>query len=553
MDTATINSGDTAWVLISAGLVLFMIPGLAFFYAGMVRTRNVLVMLLQNFIGLGLISITWILIGYALAFGQDAGGGLIGNLGAVGLVNLADAPSPALHVVVPTVAIPALAFVAYQMMFAVITPLLATGATADRLKFGGWVVFLIVWSIVIYSPIAHWLWNPDGWLTQLGAQDWAGGMVVHASAGAAALAIMAVVGRRPGWPKENSAPHSLPLVMIGFGILWFGWFGFNAADSLQADGIAAQALINTQVAAAAAMLAWLLMERWRTGHATMLGAATGAVAGLATVTPTAGYVGVLPAVIIGLTAGLVCQYAIKMKFRFGYDDALDVIAVHFLGGIIGVLMLGLFGDASINSIGANGLLYGGGFTLLGNQVIALVAVIGFSFAGSWILAKAIQMTIGFRVADGDEDHLDAVQQGAAAYALDRVAGAIQAVMPADEAPAAGHAGVVSDPGMTAERLVTAMVGSTSVGQLRSALLEAGAQGIALSEASVWNGETASQAVRGEQLLVNFLPRVRVEVLVPESSVNAVVQTLKEFAPEGKASFIQVIDMALHDGVPAPAS
>ena len=272
---STIDSGDTTWVLTCAALVLFMTPGLAFFYAGMVRGRNALVMLQQNFIPLGVISLTWVVLGYTLAFGNDLGGGLIGDLGTLGLGNLQDAPPPGLHVVSTGVAIPALAFVAYQMMFAVITPALATGAVADRMKFAGWVVFLAVWSVIVYAPITHWLWAPAGWLTQHGAQDWAGGMVVHASAGAAALALLVVLGRRRAWPDHAPLPHSIPLVIIGAGILWFGWFGFNAGDGLKADGVAAQALLNTHVAAAAAMLVWLLLEHLQEGHPTVLGASPG--------------------------------------------------------------------------------------------------------------------------------------------------------------------------------------------------------------------------------------------------------------------------------------
>ena len=282
---AAVNSGDTSWVLFSAAAVLFMTPGLALFYAGMVSRRNTLVMLQQNVIPLGVITLTWVLVGYSLAFGTDAGTGFIADLKLLGLRDLGDAPPPALHVVNPDIAIPTLAFVAYQMMFAVITPALATGAVANRLKPLGWAVFLAAWSILVYPPIAHWLWAPAGWLTSRGAQDWAGGMVVHASAGAAALALLVVLGRRRVWPDRAPLPHSIPFVIVGAGMLWFGWFGFNAGDGLQANGVAAQALVNTQVAAAAAMLVWLVVERVKDGHATVLGGVTGAVGGLATITP----------------------------------------------------------------------------------------------------------------------------------------------------------------------------------------------------------------------------------------------------------------------------
>ncbi len=344
---ALVNSGDTAWVMVCAALVLFMTPGLALFYAGMDRSRNALVMLQQNLIPLGVVSVLWVIIGFSLAFSKDTGAGVVGNLALVGLRDLSQARA-ALHAISPGVAIPTLAFVAYQMMFAVITPALITGATADRLKFGGWALLVAVWSIVVYAPVAHWLFCPSGWLAQLGARDWAGGLVVHASAGAAALALLLVVGRRRGWPHADVLPHSLPLTITGAGILWFGWFGFNGGDGLRADGIAAQALLNTTIAASAGMLLWLLLERQTDGHPTVLGAVTGAVAGLATITPCAGYVSTLSAMVIGAIAGVVCYMALRAKFCFRFDDALDVLAVHFVGGVMGTLLLGFFAEAAVN-------------------------------------------------------------------------------------------------------------------------------------------------------------------------------------------------------------
>lgn len=406
-----INSGDTAWVLISAALVLFMMPGLAIFYGGMARRGNVLAMLQQNIIPLGVISITWVLIGYSLAFGNDTGGGLIGNLELIGLRNLGSALSPARHVVSPDVTVPTMALVAYEMMFAIITPALITGATAGRLKFGGWVVFLLLWSILVYPVVAHWLFNPAGWLAQLGAQDWAGGIVVHTAAGAATLAVLAVIGRRQNWPKVEMSPYSLPLTILGAGILWFGWFGFNAGDGLAADGVAAQAFMNTTIAASAGMLIWLFLENRSEGHPTVLGAVTGAVAGLATITPCAGYVNGVSAVAIGGIAGLVCHFALRLKTRFRFDDALDVIAVHFVGGVLGSLLLGFFAESAINSDSANGLLYGGGFSLLGSQVLAVVAVAVFSFIVSWLIAIAVERTVKLREDVENQENLDMVQQG----------------------------------------------------------------------------------------------------------------------------------------------
>src|SRR3954465_1758881 len=321
-----------------------MTPGLAFFYGGMVRGKNVLGMLMQNFFCMGLISIIWVTVGFSLAFGKDVGGGLLGNLGLAGLKGLGTHAVPALG----SLTVPALAFVAYQMMFAVITPALISGATADRLKFSAWAVFIGGWSILVYSPVAHWVFSPSGWLFKRGALDFAGGTVVHINAGIAALAVVLVLGKRRGWPREQMHPHSLPLTLLGTGILWFGWFGFNAGSALGANGLAAQALLNTHLAAAAAMLGWLIVERIKDGYATTLGAASGAVAGLVAITPCAGFVGVVPAIIIGFLAGSGCFMAIQLKFRFGYDDALDVVGVHLVGGILGSLLLGLFADATIN-------------------------------------------------------------------------------------------------------------------------------------------------------------------------------------------------------------
>src|SRR4051794_32205753 len=294
-----------------------MTPGLAFFYGGMVRSRNVLGMLAQNFFAMGLISVLWAVVVFSLAFGADHGG-VIGDFGLAGLKGLATGKVPGFE----ALTIPALAFVAYQGMFAVITPALITGATADRLKFGAYAVFIGIWAVLVYAPVAHWVFSPNGWLFKRGALDFAGGTVVHINAGIAALAAVIVMGRRRGWPRDAMPPHSLPLTLLGTGILWFGWFGFNAGSALAANGLAAQALINTHLAAAAGMLGWLVMERFKESHATTLGAASGAVAGLVAITPCAGFVGGMSPLIIGFVAGAVCLLAVSLKFRFGYDDSL---------------------------------------------------------------------------------------------------------------------------------------------------------------------------------------------------------------------------------------
>lgn len=380
-----IDSGDTAWVLISAALVLFMTPGLAFFYGGMVRSKHVLAMLMQNIFAMGIISVLWSAIGYSLAFGGD--GPIIGDLSHLFLAGLADGDG----------SIPVLAFVAFQMMFAVITPALITGATADRLKFGSYAALIAVWAIIVYAPVARWVWNPEGWIFSMGALDFAGGAAIHINAGMAALAVLVVIGNRRGHGTEPMPPHNLPLTILGTGILWFGWIGFNAGSALSANGIAAQAVVNTHLAAAAGMLAWLLIERKRAGHATTLGAASGAVAGLVAVTPCAGFIGGASPLIIGSLAGFICYLTLGIKARFNLDDSLDVIAVHLVGGIVGTLLLGLFADTSINPDGFDGLLFGGGFELLKDQAVAAVAVMAFSFGLTWVIATVIAKTVGLRV------------------------------------------------------------------------------------------------------------------------------------------------------------
>src|SRR5450759_3535870 len=385
-----IDSGDTAWLLASAALVLFMTPGLAFFYGGMVRSKNVLAMLMQNYVTIGLVSVVWAVVSYSLAFGADIGGGLLGGLHFAGLDHQGDAV-PGLD----TLTVPPLAFVAFQMMFAIITPALITGARADRVKVGGFVLVVALWSVFVYAPVAHWVFSPTGWLNKLGALDFAGGTVVHANAGAAALAVVLVIGKRRGWPREQMKPHSLPLTLLGAGILWFGWFGFNAGSALAANGSAAQAFVSTQLATAAALLAWIAVEKLRNGHSTTLGAASGAVAGLVAITPACGSVSSMGAILVGLAAGAVCALAVSLKFKFGFDDALDVVGAKH-----------------------KGLFYGGGFAQLGKQALAVVVVVAYSFVVSYILAKIVQATIGFRATDEEEvEGLDCSYHAETAYEL----------------------------------------------------------------------------------------------------------------------------------------
>ncbi len=406
------DSGNTAWVLASAALVLFMTPGLAFFYGGMVRSKNMLAMLMQNFFCMGLVSVLWVLVAFSLAFGPDVGGGLIGDLSFAGLKGLmnVDLQLPG-YTDALALTIPPLVFVVFQMMFAIITPALITGASADRMKFGGWVAFLGAWLILVYSPVAHWVFSPNGWLFELGALDFAGGTVVHINAGIAALALVLVLGKRKGWPAEAMPPHALPWTMIGAGILWFGWFGFNAGSALGANNTAAIAFVNTNTAAAAAMLSWLIVEKLKRGHATTLGGASGLVAGLVAITPCAGFVNPMASLAIGLLAGAICFFCCQIKFKFGFDDSLDVIAVHLVGGITGSLLLGIFAtDAS------GGLLAGGGAELLGKQFVAVIVTLVYSFVISYILAKIIDATIGLRVTEDEEaEGLDLTQHAESAY------------------------------------------------------------------------------------------------------------------------------------------
>jgi ammonium transporter, Amt family len=420
------DTGDTAWMLVATALVLFMTPGLALFYGGMVRSKNVLGMLMQNFSAMGLMAVLWAIAGFTLAFGAFGDGGVIGSLEFFGMRGVG--AEPGLELTIPLVL-----FCAYQMTFAVITPALITGATADRMRFGAFMTFIAAWLLLVYAPVAHWVFA-GGWLASLGALDFAGGAVVHMNAGAAALAVVLLLGKRRGWPQTPMPPHSLPLTLLGTGILWFGWFGFNAGSALAANGVAAQALYNTFIAASAGLLGWTLVERLREGHATTLGAASGAVAGLVAITPCAGFVSGLSPIAIGFIAGVACLLAVRIKFRFGFDDSLDVVAVHLIGGLVGALLLGIFADANVNELGTDGLLNGGGLTLLGAQAIASVVTLAYSFTVSLVIAKVIDVTMGLRVsAEGELEGLDRDQHAESAYGYDD---GVSGGVPLPAAPAA---------------------------------------------------------------------------------------------------------------------
>jgi ammonium transporter, Amt family len=415
-----IDSGDTAWVLGGAALVLFMTPGLALFYGGMVRSKNVLAIMVQNLACIGVVSVVWALVAYSLAFGPDVGGhGLIGGFKFAALAHP--------HASVPgfDLTIPPYAFVAFQMMFAVITTALLTGSGADRLSFRGFVVFAAVWVIVVYAPIAHWVFSPEGWLFKRGVLDFAGGNVVEIDSGAAGLALALVLRPRRGWPREAMAPHSLPITVVGAGILWFGWFGFNAGSALAANDVAAQALVTTQLAACMGLLSWLVVERIRTGNATTLGAASGAVCGLVAITPAAGYVSAWAALIIGALAGAAGVIAVSVKFRLGYDDSLDVVGVHGVCGVIGTLAVGLFATAEANSaISHEGLLIGGHHVhLLGVQALAVIVTIAWSFGVTYIVASVLHKIVGLRVTQEAETiGLDTTLHAETAYDFGSISG-----------------------------------------------------------------------------------------------------------------------------------
>jgi Amt family ammonium transporter len=410
-----INSGDTAWVLASGALVLFMTPGLAVFYGGMVRAKSALNMMMMSFAAIGVTTIIWVLYGYSLAFGKSQSG-LVGSFDHLGLASTLDqVTGPEGH------QIPVLAFAMFQLTFAIITVALLSGAIADRAKFGSWVLFVGVWITVVYIPVAHWAFaaqgGTGGWIIdKLRALDFAGGTVVEINSGAAALALAIVLGKRDGFKRDPMRPHNMPLVLLGAGMLWFGWFGFNAGSALSAGSLAATAMINTQISTAAAAMTWVIYEKKRDGKATTLGVASGAVAGAVAITPACGFVNPLGALILGLIAGVASAWAVTRKYKFGYDDSLDVVGVHGVGGILGMVAIGLLATITANEAGANGLFFGGGTTQLGRQVIALAVVALFSFAATWLIATAIQKTIGFRVYRDDElNGLDTTFHAESAY------------------------------------------------------------------------------------------------------------------------------------------
>ncbi|MFO0753296.1 MAG: ammonium transporter [Thermodesulfovibrionales bacterium] len=404
-----VDAGDTAFVLVSAALVMLMTPGLALFYGGMVRSKNVLGTLMQSFFAIALVSVQWVLYGYSLSFGPDLHG-IIGSLDWAGLRGVGMEPNADYA---PTV--PHIAFMIYHAMFAAITPALITGAVAERMKFSAFLLFTLLWSTLVYDPVAHWMWGAGGWLKNGGALDFAGGIVVHITSGISALAAALILGRRKGYMQEAIYPHNLPMTVLGAGLLWFGWFGFNAGSALSAGALSAMAFVVTHISAVGATVIWVVIEWLHRGKPTMFGAATGSVAGLATITPASGFVGPMSALLVGLLAGAACYLSLNMKNRFGYDDSLDAFGVHGVGGIIGTLCVGLFAQKAINPGGADGLLFGNPKLLL-SQVLALGVAAVYSFLATGILLKLIDSVVGLRV-DPEEElmGLDITQHGESGY------------------------------------------------------------------------------------------------------------------------------------------
>jgi Amt family ammonium transporter len=406
-----VDTGDTAFVLLSAALVMLMTPGLALFYGGMVRRKNVLGTLMHSYFAVAIVSIQWILVGYSLAFGPDIKG-IIGGLDWIGLNSVGLTPNPDYA---PTV--PHMAFMIYQAMFAVITPALISGAIAERMKFSAYLLFVLLWTTIVYDPVAHWVWGTGGWMKNIGVLDFAGGIVVHITSGISALAAALFMGKRKNYLKEPMPPHNLPLTVLGAGLLWFGWFGFNAGSALSSGVLSTSAFVATHSAAVAATFIWVLIEWMHRGKPTMFGAATGSIAGLATITPASGFVGPMPALVIGLAAGAVCYLALNAKVKFGYDDSLDAFGVHGVGGILGTIGAGFFASKIINPAGSDGLLFGNPHQLFVQGISILTAVV-YSFAVTFLLLKLLDLAIGLRVSEEDEMMgLDLSQHEESGYTL----------------------------------------------------------------------------------------------------------------------------------------
>ncbi len=460
-DPVVLSPGDTAWMLASSALVLLMTPGLAFFYGGLTRSKSTLNMMMMSFICIFIVSVLWVLFGFKLAFASTSTSGFFGDFS---LGHIGNASAEIVAFGGTGTGIPVIVFAAFQLMFAIITPALISGAIADRAKFLSWSIFATLWAIIVYFPVAHWVFDfgvsggasgdeavsHAGWLTKFmapigkaGVEDFAGGTAVHINAGAAALALAIVLGKRVGFKKNPMRPHNVPWVLLGSGLLWFGWFGFNAGSAVGSNGLAGLAFMNTQVATAAALGGWLIVEYFRDGHATSVGAASGAVAGLVAITPACGFITPWAAIILGLLAGAVCAFAVGLKYKLGYDDSLDVVGVHLVGGIFGTLFIGFFSSSAINSFANDGLFYGGGLGQLGRQAVGAGSVLVYSFVVAFILGWVINKTIGFRVSeDAEVEGIDINEHAESAYEFDTQAtggtipsGHLTGSSPATEVPA----------------------------------------------------------------------------------------------------------------------
>ncbi len=401
---------NTLWVLLGAALVLFMTPGLALFYGGMVRVKNVLSVIIQNFYAMGIVTLIWAVFGFSLVYGPSVGGGIIGNLKYVALGKMSNGLAGFAHLNVSPSAV-----MIFQLMFAIITLALISGGVAERMKFSSFVVFGILWLLLVYIPIAHWVFSPEGWLAKRGVLDFAGGTVVEMNSGFSTLAVVLALGKRRGWPQEPMRPHSIPFSVLGGGILWFGWFGFNAGSALGVNSVAVNAFVNTQLAAAAGLIAWMIYENLKDKVVTPLGAVSGAVAGMVAITPAAGFVSPMSSILIGLAAGFICAAAVRVKYKFKYDDSLDVVAVHGVGGFLGMLLLGCLAEKVADPVGANGLFFGGTHFFL-VELLAIAVTLVYVFGVTYIISKLVDKTIGLRVKETDEDRgLDVALHGESAY------------------------------------------------------------------------------------------------------------------------------------------
>ena len=412
MPLDAINTGDTAWVLIAAALVMLMTPGLAFFYGGLVREKNVLGTIMHSFVVIAVIAVLWIVVGYSLTFGPDHWG-IIGGLDWAFLRHVGQTPNPAYSATIPHQA-----FMVFQMMFAIITPALITGAFAERARFGPFLLFMALWSLLVYAPVAHWVWAPGGWLRERGALDFAGGAVIHVNAGIAALVAAIIYGKRLEFGKEAIEPHDVSMMMLGVALLWFGWFGFNAGSALAANGVAVNAFLVTQASAAAAALTWLFISWWQTRKVSVVGVGAGAVAGLAAITPAAGFVDVGPALAIGVGAGVFCYLAVQLRHRLHLDDTLDVVGVHGVGGAWGMIATGIFATVAVNAAGANGLIHGNAGQL-GTQAAVVGITLVYSLVVTLAILRVLDWVFGLRVSEEEEKiGLDISQHGERAYVME---------------------------------------------------------------------------------------------------------------------------------------